>query len=123
MAENKDGLDEQLARALGDMPPGSEEVGVLGDVLATLRGRNRFLVMFVFFFATVFAAGMFYCGYHFFTVEGAESVVRWGIGTMLCAMANMALKMWHWMEMNRISVLREVKRTELQVARLAEKLA
>ncbi|MEE8169622.1 MAG: DUF6768 family protein [Phycisphaerae bacterium] len=32
------------------------------------------------------------------------------------------LKIWYWMEMQRIVVMREIKRVELQIARLAARI-
>ena len=45
----------------------------------------------------------------------------WGGGFMFCMMAVSMLKLWFWMEMQTNSVLREVKRVELQVSRLASR--
>ena len=52
------------------------------------------------------------------SVWGGTSLL-WSAGALLTMLAVAMLKMYFWMEMNRNATLREVKRLELQVARLA----
>ncbi|MBZ0171437.1 MAG: hypothetical protein K8E66_03575 [Phycisphaerales bacterium] len=50
-------------------------------------------------------------------------MIGWGLGFLMAMIAVSMMKTWYFMEMNRNCVLREVKRVELQIARLAERLA
>jgi len=50
-----------------------------------------------------------------------RETVIWTAGALWAAIAVAMLKMYFWMEMNKNVVLREVKRLELQIARLASK--
>ena len=45
------------------------------------------------------------------------------IGFVFCINAVAMLKLWYFMEMNKNAVTREVKRLELQIARLAKRLS
>ena len=88
----------------------------------SMRGRNAWMVVGVFVMITVLTAFAVYCGYqHFFAtwLNGAERMM-WGMSMMFCALIIAMLKIWYWMELNKNTVLREVKRLELQVARLAD---
>ena len=42
---------------------------------------------------------------------------------LLCFGAVSGIKIWYWLEMNRLAITREVKRLELQMAQIARKLA
>lgn len=118
-------LDDRLKEALGADAPAGGDIGIWAEVGEAFRGPNRWLVWLTSFWAVVFAVGMFYCGYRFFGAWagqlGAEALVFWGVCGMFCVMANAMLKQWHWMEINKNSVLREIKRLELQVAILSER--
>jgi hypothetical protein len=46
----------------------------------------------------------------------------WATACIMCTAAVALLKTWYWMEMQRIVVMREIKRVELQIARLATRL-
>jgi len=55
----------------------------------------------------------------FAQAPNVEDMLRWGAGAAL-ALAGLALvKVWFWMEMQKNTIMREVKRLELQVASLA----
>jgi hypothetical protein len=66
----------------------------------------------------IFALGL-YCGWRFLQAPGVESMLRWAVGLLLCAFALHGIKLFAWMELEKNAVVREVKRLELQVARLA----
>ena len=70
---------------------------------------------------------MFWAGYQFFFVEVAEQKLmlhkmQWGAILLLSTMVQIALKMWTFMEMNRQSAMREIKRLELVIEKLTNKL-
>ena len=46
----------------------------------------------------------------------------WGAAMLLCFGAVTAIKIWYWLEMNRLAITREVKRLELHVVQIAQKL-
>ncbi len=74
-------------------------------------------------FAAIITFGVFgvfvYCAWNVFTVSDLRETVIWTAGALWAAIAVAMLKMYFWMEMNKNVVLREVKRLELQIARLA----
>lgn len=101
----------------------AQEPGIFGMLHGAYKGSLggwMILVGIVTFIVTVV---MLWCGYQFFFIEGTiETKLHWGIGLLLAAMMQVALKMWSFMEMNRQSMLRDIKRIELQVERLVNKL-
>jgi hypothetical protein len=66
----------------------------------------------------IFALGL-YCAWRFLQAPAVEPMLRWGVGLLLCAMAVLGIKLFSWMELEKNAIVREVKRLELQVARLA----
>jgi len=64
---------------------------------------------------------LFWCGYKFFFIDGDIFFkINWGVGLLLSAMMQISLKMWTFMEMNRQSTLREMKRVEIAINKLIE---
>jgi len=100
----------------------AEEQSLFGNMADTFRGKRRWLVVMVWFWAFVAAVLMFVGAYMFFKAETESAKMAWGFGSVFGMMMNGMLKMWYWMEMNRASILREIKRVELQIARLAERI-
>ncbi|UTA46706.1 hypothetical protein L1F30_11085 [Simiduia sp. 21SJ11W-1] len=65
---------------------------------------------------------MFWTGYEFFTAINLEGQVFWGVCLLLAAMVQIACKQWVMQEMNRSSLMRELKRIEVAVLQLGAKL-
>ena len=87
-----------------------------GMMLAPFKTRLKRWTIFAFIQAFVFAMLGFWCGYEFFTASSIDDRVFWGVWTLLAALATSMLKIWFWMEMQRLSVVREIRRVELQLA-------
>ena len=120
-------MDKKLAEALRVDDEAlfgveAEEQSLFGNMADTFRGKRRWLVVMVWFWAFVAAVLMFVGAFMFFKAEAESAKMAWGLGTLFGMMMNGMLKMWYWMEMNRASILREIKRVELQIARLAERI-
>ena len=64
---------------------------------------------------------MFWSGFEFFTANDSNAQLYWGFCTVIAVMAQIALKQWVWIEMNRASLLREIKRVEIAVVKLNAK--
>jgi Family of unknown function (DUF6768) len=58
----------------------------------------------------------------FYAATEFKPLLMWSVGFVVCAMGVTALKIWFWMEMEKYSTLRELKRTELRLTLAIEKL-
>jgi hypothetical protein len=109
-AEGVDGLDLVAEPSLPEM------------VTELFRGHLRwigglFMIMIlVFFIVTVF------CGLRFLDAREVPDMIRWGAGFFFGLVAVLAGKIWYWMEIERLTMTREIKRVELMVAHLASEL-
>ncbi len=92
-------------------------------VIETFRGRWRWLVAMTFVMICVFVVLMAVCVYQFFHAESVRAMIAWAMGFAWALVAIGMFKIWYWMELNRNSVTREIKRLELQVAQLSRRLA
>ncbi|WP_448568647.1 DUF6768 family protein [Thalassotalea ganghwensis] len=99
----------------------SEDDGLKTLVESGFKGSMRrwFIVLNL---VTLFITGaLVWCGYQFFTVE-QEQQLYWGICLIACIQFQVAAKQWLYNEMGRSSVIREIKRVELAVAELEERI-
>ena len=88
---------------------------VFGAFTGPFGGLNVLGVIFTF---AMFGAFCF-CVWQFFNVSETRDLIFWSAAALWSAVAVGMLKIWFWMEMHKNQMLREVKRLELQVARLA----
>jgi uncharacterized membrane protein YciS (DUF1049 family) len=49
-------------------------------------------------------------------------MIGWSTGFLFCCLGTMMMKLWWWAQMDKNSLTREIKRLELQIARLAARM-
>ena len=108
--------DQELAEDFGS------ELSIFQMIGDSFRGRHRWLVALVFIETLVFLALAIFSAVKFFQVDGTREMLMWTAAFVFCMLAMLAGKIWYWMELNKNSVTREVKRVELQIAHLAHRL-
>ena len=93
------------------------------QVLSAFQGPFGALnVLSVFVTLALVAAGA-YCVWRFLDATDVRDMLTWGGGAALALSAVSMIKVWFWMELQRNATVREIKRLELQVSRLAARLA
>lgn len=121
-------LDQAIRQALSAedaefLAKFEKEQSPFNEAMNTFSGKwgamNVFaaLVTFAMFGATL------YCAWNMLQTADVRATLLWGVGVVVTMLAVAMLKMYFWMEMNKNVTLREVKRLELQVARLAARPA
>lgn len=58
--------------------------------------------------AILFSVSLFYCGYHFFTASNDQQVF-WGVCLILSFQAQVATKLWIYMQTNRLYLSKELR--------------
>ena len=91
-------------------------------VFDTLRGKSRWLVWMVFASMFVFMAIAGLSIFRFINAEGTHEIIGWAVAFLFSFITIVMLKTWYWLELNRRAVTREIKRFELQLARLSGRL-
>ncbi len=120
-------IDDKIKRELEDEarhldpllihPQGMVEMGIG----AFKGGLGRWIVL-IGIITLLVTIAMVWCGYQFVIATSVDDRVFWGVWLIVSLSAQIALKQWTWMEARRVSILREVKRVEVAVERLALKL-
>jgi len=95
-----------------------EEQSPVGEVLGTFSGKWGAMNVFAALVTFAMFGAFVYCAWNAFSTVDVRETVLWSAGGVITMLAVAMLKMYFWMEMNKNVTLREVKRLELQVARL-----
>ena len=95
------------------------DLGLHEMLVGPFRGKLRWISAVAMVYIFAFLGLAVYCGFQFYAATETKELLAWGGGASACILFIMALKLWLWMELQKNSVLREIKRVELQVARLA----
>lgn len=118
-------LDRQIEAALDDedrtLLEQFGEQGIFAQVFGVYAGKQGWLAIFATFITLALFVGAVYCIWQFFVATDSLVATRWASGAWMLFIMVGLLKMWFWMRMESNRVLREIKRVELQVARLTSK--
>ena len=99
-----------------------DEQSVCDMVMDSFHGKSRWLVLMVYVMVAIFAGLFLFSAAKLFAAEGAREMIAWGVSAMFCCTTVAMLKIWYWMELHKNAVTREIKRFELQLARLNSRL-
>lgn len=122
MTKSDADLDTEIAKALNiedrDISAYFDELGMIGQAKTLFRGKTAWVTLLSLFFGTIINVIFFYAAWKFFTVDDAMVKANWAAIAWFSAIMVAFMKVWFWMRMESNKVIREVKRVELQVAKL-----
>lgn len=124
MKDDMNELDSKIRQALSDEDQDifEREQGVIELVIETFKSQTRWLTMLsivggvvVMIFAAIMAV-------QFFEADTTRDQTMYATLFIAAFFSIGIMKVWFWMQMDRVSQLREIKRLELQIARLAQRV-
>jgi uncharacterized protein DUF6768 len=125
MKEERENIDDLIKQALSEEE--SEILERLGEqslfeqLMANFQGRMKWIALYSVFMMLVIFALSVYCFIEFLRAEEIRNMILWGAGMGMGMMAVGLLKTWHWMQMDKNTLIREIKRLELHIAALHKK--
>ncbi len=119
---NMDVLDNKIRETLSEqdriLMDQFGEQGIFGQLGGLFKGKLAWLSMVTFVAGIVMFSIGVYAAWQFATVGEVVSMLKWGGIAWFGMMAMIMIKLWSWMRMETNRTLREIKRLELQIARM-----
>jgi hypothetical protein len=113
-------IREALSKEDAEFLAGFEDQSTpIGEVLDTFRGRRALMNALAAVITFALFGAFLYFVWQMLSASDVREVVLWSVAVIFALLSVAMLKMYFFMEMNKNVLLREVKRLELQVARLA----
>lgn len=94
-----------------------QDVGLFQQMGMTFSGPLRYWTAFAFVFSLFFFGVAIWAVYNMFQADDIKIVVLWGALGGWSSLAVGLIKIWFWMRMNHLGVLRELKRIELRLVK------
>ena len=114
----KETLNEEEAKFYNEL----EEQNLIGKLGEVYKGKMGWLAMIMNVVLLMIFGLFIYCIVQFFGSNETNDFIKWASAGFLCLTAVSMLKLYIWMQMDKNDILREMKRLELQVATLSNKL-
>jgi hypothetical protein len=99
-----------------------DEPSIFEMLMDTFRGRHRWLIFLMMFWTIVFLVLGVLSFVRFFRAEQTRDMLLWAVAATFFFSGVGMMKVWYWMELNKNALTREIKRLELQIARLAGRI-
>ena len=119
----EDDLKNGLRKVNGeaDYDIGQEET-LFQMVGRSFRGRQWWMTCIAWAYMFLFTGLAVFAAVRFFSVETTRDQILYATIFAVTAAMAMGVKMWYWTILNRNSIQREIKRLELRITKLTEKL-
>ena len=117
-------LDDDIRKALANGDASYDldrEEGVFRQMAGLFHGKMRWMAIAVTVESVVFLVLMILAAVEFFQTDDVKRQIFCATGILLLAMLLVLIKLWGWMQMNRHSIQREIKRLELRILELGER--
>lgn len=106
--------DEEFLKSL------ENERGIFTQMFVSFQGPMRFWTGFVIFFSIVFFILAIWSFFRIMDAKSATDIALWLAAFFCCVLTVALTKMWYWMRLNHLGVLRELKKIELRIARISD---
>jgi uncharacterized membrane protein (DUF106 family) len=117
-------INQKILEALKDETAthefSEEQANALQLIGKSFKGTFRLTFIVVVSMQLIFAGLAIYCAYNMINELDIGLKINWLAGTLSTVVAFAIARLWFFMELNRLSVIREIKRLELQLSLLAE---
>lgn len=116
-------IDDRIRKELEDRGADverldAEQKSLFAMMLRVFTGGLRRWAAFGMVLTLAFVGLTVWTGYEFFVAGTVDARIFWGVLAVASFHAVSMFKFWFFMEMNRNSMLREIKRVEVELVRL-----
>ena len=114
-------ISESLNKEEAEFYASLEEEGLPQKVKSLYSGKFGRMAILTAIVHTIAVGVAVYCGYKLFTSPDVVEILRYSVVLFITWSFGIMIKLWQWMQMDKETVMREMKRLEFQVAVLMEK--
>ena len=117
-------FDERLRQDLSDddrafLASLDDERGMYAQIADTFHGPMRGWTGFAFVLSLAFFVGCIYMLVRLFGAPPLNDALLWLAGFIWMSLGVAMIKMWFWLRMNQIALLRELKKIELRISQIS----
>ncbi len=98
-----------------------EEKGVYGQVLDLFKGKLRWLLILMMMISIAFLGILIYSVNNFLEATEIVSLIKWAAASFICIIFLIMIKIFSWLQMNKNTLIKQIKRLELLIIAGASK--
>ena len=114
----KEALTKEEAKFYTDL----DEQNIFQMLGGLFEGKMKWIILMMNIVIMSVFGFFIYCGIQFFNTDVTNELIKWGVAGTFCMLIISMLKLFLWNQMDKNSLKRELKRIELQISFLANKM-
>lgn len=119
-------IDEQIRKALAAEDQKAideidEEAGLFEMIGMSFKGKQAWLSYYMYGMGMVIAGAGVYFLFQYFATTDIKNSLSWGLAIIACMLTISMIKIMAWQQMQKIELMREIKRLEMRVMMIAER--
>lgn len=126
MKNNMEDIDELIKETLNQEEAkfyeGLGEQGLLGMLGGLFKGKIKWAIIMMNIISIIVFGLCIWCVVEFLNAESTDELIKWASGGFLSLAFISMIKIFVWLQMDKNALLREIKRLELQMYSLANRL-
>ena len=115
----KDSLTQEEAKFYDEL----EEQNLINQLGSLFKTKMGWLIVLMNIVNLIVFALSIYCVVQFLNTDVTNELIRWGGAVIICWSTLAMIKLFVWMQMDKNALLRELKRLELQIAAMSNKVS
>jgi len=119
-------INQKILKAIEDdhleNPLPEADATAIGLIRSSFKGTFRYTMVFIVLFQICFVGLGIYCVFQMIGTDVIGQKIEWLTGVIVSVIVFSIARLWFFMELNRLSILREMKRMEMQIALLSNKI-
>ena len=100
-----------------------DEQNVFQMLGGVFQGKNKWIMVLMNFVMLIVLGFLVYSVIQFFNTDVTNDLIIWSLAIVTLLLMISMLKLFIWMQMDKNSVKREIKRIELQISTLSTKIS
>ncbi len=114
-------IKESLTKEEAQFYDELEEQNLLHQLGSLFKTKMGWLIVVMNIVNLVMFGLSIYCVIQFLNTESTNELIKWAAAGFICWTSIAMIKLFMWMQMDKNTILRELKRLELQVAVMSSK--
>jgi len=114
----KEALTKEEAKFYTDL----DEQNLFQMLGGLFEGKMKWLIVLMNIIVVIVFGLFIFCTIQFLNTDITNELIKWGIAGTFCMLTISMLKLFLWNQMDKNSLKRELKRIELQISFLANKM-
>ncbi len=113
-------IKETLTKEEAKFYDALDEQNVFQMIGGVFGGKNKWIIIIMNIVVFIAFGFFIYCVVQFLNTETTNELIKWSVGGVICLLMISMIKIFIWMQMDKNSIIRELKRLELQILTLSK---